>query len=79
MMSVRVCFLIFVSTIVLAQSSPVALIRQPLAHGLANGVSQPNPATQGKMVRSYGKLPLSFEANQGQTDAGVKFLSRGSG
>ena len=28
---------------------------------------------------SYGKLPLSFEANQGQTDGRVKFLSRGSG
>ncbi len=25
----------------------------------------------------YGQLPLSFEANQGQTDARVKFLSRG--
>jgi uncharacterized protein (TIGR03437 family) len=25
----------------------------------------------------YGKLPLSFEANQGQTDACVQFLSRG--
>ena len=25
----------------------------------------------------YGKLPLSFEANQGQTDGSVQFLSRG--
>jgi hypothetical protein len=28
---------------------------------------------------AYGKLPLSFEVNQGQTDTHVKFLSRGSG
>jgi hypothetical protein len=28
---------------------------------------------------SYGKLPLSFEANHGQTDPEVQFLSRGSG
>src|ERR1700719_53496 len=28
---------------------------------------------------SYGKLPLSFEPNQGQTDARVKFLARASG
>src|SRR2546427_806322 len=28
---------------------------------------------------AYGKLPLSFQANQGQTDRQVKFLSRGSG
>jgi len=32
-----------------------------------------------KIAEAYGKLPLSFEANQGQTDAAVKFLSRGSG
>ncbi len=31
------------------------------------------------MVESYGKVPLSFEANRGQTDPRVKFLSRGSG
>ena len=28
---------------------------------------------------SLGKLPLSFEANQGQTDEQVKFLARGNG
>src|SRR5579863_10111530 len=28
---------------------------------------------------TYGKLPLSFEPNQGQSDARVKFLSRASG
>jgi hypothetical protein len=30
-------------------------------------------------LATYGRLPLSFEANQGQTDAQVKFLSRGRG
>src|ERR1035441_3913963 len=34
---------------------------------------------QPKLVEGYGKLPLSFEANQGQTDARVRFLARGSG
>ena len=28
---------------------------------------------------NYGRLPLSFEANQGQADPRVKFLARGSG
>ena len=28
---------------------------------------------------TYGKLPLSFEPNHGQTDARVKFLARASG
>ena len=32
-----------------------------------------------RLVENYGKLPLSFELNQGQADAGVKFLSRGRG
>src|SRR5216683_1938879 len=37
----------------------------------------PHPPTPA--VDEYGKLPLSFEANQGQTDKQVKFLSRGHG
>ena len=41
----------------------------------AGGVG--SPANQ--LVSNYGKLPLSFEANQGQTDSRVKFLSRGRG
>ncbi|MGH8650695.1 MAG: hypothetical protein ACREYE_00300 [Gammaproteobacteria bacterium] len=36
-------------------------------------------ADQTKLVQSYGKLPLSFEANQGQSNAQVKFLARGPG
>jgi hypothetical protein len=34
---------------------------------------------QPSLVESYGKLPLSFEANQGQADARVRFLARGGG
>jgi hypothetical protein len=34
-------------------------------------------ATQARLADAYGKFPLSFEANQGQTDQRVKFLSRG--
>src|SRR5438093_5070067 len=36
-------------------------------------------ATKPQVLAAYGKLPLSFEANQGQTDPQVKFLSRGRG
>ena len=35
--------------------------------------------TEPHIVANYGKLPLSFEANQGQADPQVKFLSRGQG
>ena len=36
-------------------------------------------ATQARMTEIYGQLPLSFQANEGQTDVQVDFLSRGSG
>jgi hypothetical protein len=36
-------------------------------------------ATGARMSESYGKLPLQFEANRGQTDKDVRFLSRGAG
>src|SRR5215472_15650440 len=32
-----------------------------------------------RLFENYGKLPLSFELNRGQTDPQVKFLSRGRG
>ena len=32
-----------------------------------------------RMSASYGKLPISFEVNQGQTDGVVQFLARGAG
>jgi len=35
--------------------------------------------SQNQLKADYAKLPLSFEVNQGQTNAQVKFLSKGSG
>ncbi len=32
-----------------------------------------------EMLSSYGKLPLTFEPNRGQTDTQVKFMARGAG
>ena len=43
------------------------------------GASQADPKAQAKIFDSYGKLPLRFEANHGQTDLRVKFLSRTGG
>jgi len=37
------------------------------------------PPIRPQVMESYGKLPLSFEANQGQTDQRVKFMARGPG
>jgi hypothetical protein len=35
--------------------------------------------SQMQLLETYGKLPLSFEANQGQTDSQVQFIARGGG
>ncbi len=35
--------------------------------------------TRPQVLDSYGKLPLSFESNHGQTDGQVKFIARGAG
>jgi hypothetical protein len=39
----------------------------------------PDVSTQAQVSQAYGQLPLSFEANQGQTGSQVNFLSRGAG
>ena len=66
-----------------AQGSPFSPAAFPAKH-VAQG-SHFNPAAfpaksaEPSLIQSYGKLPLSFEINKGQTDSRVKFLSRGSG
>jgi len=39
----------------------------------------PVQARSVRLAKGYGRLPLSFEPNQGQADGRVKFLSRGPG
>jgi hypothetical protein len=39
----------------------------------------PDAAAQVRLSEAYGKLPLSFEANEGQADKAVRFLCRGQG
>jgi hypothetical protein len=66
---------LLVAANVFGQSSPIAP-----AKGAPN---QPDSATTAtaktKRIEDYGKLPLSFEPNRGQSDPQVKFLSRGAG
>ena len=48
--------------------------------GLGSGVSAKEPdADKRDVLKNYGNLPMRFEANVGQTDAQVKFISRGGG
>jgi hypothetical protein len=46
---------------------------------LGCGCSHPSTIDTNRAQAAYGNLPLNFEPNQGQTDARVKFMARGSG
>ncbi len=48
----------------------------PFSKGLARGIDS---SARSSIEQSFGKLPMSFEVNNGQTDKSVKFLSRGRG
>jgi hypothetical protein len=49
----------------------------PLAS--AAGATRVSEAVKARIVAAYGQLPLSFEANRGQADPPVRFLSHGHG
>src|SRR5687767_11268054 len=56
----------------------------PVANSSGSSASRATPpalheATGLRVVESYGRLPLSFEANSGQADSQVDFISRGLG
>ncbi|MGD0792207.1 MAG: Ig-like domain repeat protein [Terriglobales bacterium] len=67
------------TTFLFSQSNSVSLINQSARVASPISASQADPKAQARILDSYGKLPLSFEANHGQTDGRVKFLSRTSG
>ena len=66
------CFLfVFLLGLLSLNVKPNFLIHRPV---------QPVAAARAnRLVTTYGKLPLSFEPNQGQADKAVKFLARGRG
>ena len=80
LMMLGVIALIFGSgaaTLRLASSS--ASSRRPFA---SSPTPLPNPSTpqsKQQVLATYGRLPLMFEPNQGQTDPKVQFLARGTG
>jgi len=45
----------------------------------ASKPAAPDAATRARIAEAYEKLPMSFEANRGQTNEAVKFLARGDG
>ena len=75
---VRTLLLVAISVLVLNQIGffPTAAVAQSVpSNSTTVAQSAPPPAR----AADYGKLPLSFEANLGQSDPRVRFLSRGQG
>lgn len=63
----------------LALTAGLALVGAGILNaGAGSPVAKTDPP-ETRVVETYGKLPLTFEANQGQTDPKVKFLARGNG
>jgi len=77
----RVHFLVAASLFAFSQTALIAITNPGSAPADSQrGPSQAalKPATSAPAA-NYGKLPLSFEANHGQSDPQVKFLSHGNG
>ncbi len=71
--------LIWISFVLAAAFAVVSAAQQSGGKRSQNPIAPETSAMQARLAESYGKLPLSFEANAGQTDPRVKFLSRGRG
>jgi hypothetical protein len=74
----RTVALSFLSLALVTMLAALLLPNGPNASGL---LSPPVPGVTGKahVAESYGKLPILFQANAGQTDEQVKFFARGAG
>lgn len=48
-------------------------------HGSLRAALAPSESARARVSEAYGKLPLSFEANRGQTSGQAAFIARGRG
>ncbi|MGA9929940.1 MAG: SBBP repeat-containing protein [Terriglobales bacterium] len=71
-----ICLVQLTATFLFSQLNSAPQIKRNAKSASPIGASQTGPKAQAKILEQYGNLPLSFEANHGQTDARVKFLSR---
>ena len=63
-----------------APLDPTGILPSPVAGStILARLVEPDATTKARVVEAYGKLPLSFEANRGQTDSQVRYLARGPG
>jgi hypothetical protein len=67
-----------VTVSILSASPAVSLTQDKALAAIGRDSPLPKPELTA-LAKSFGKLPLSFEPNAGQTDQRVRFLSRGKG
>ena len=58
----------------IVQTNPAPVSTELLPQSVEENIAQKQ-----KIAEEYGKLPLQFEPNLGQTDSQVKFMARGQG
>jgi hypothetical protein len=64
------------------EAAPPSFVSGELLHRWSMSsvrVFDSNPPQQGRVAEAYARLPLSFEANEGQSDPRVLFLAHGPG
>jgi Abnormal spindle-like microcephaly-assoc'd, ASPM-SPD-2-Hydin/Beta-propeller repeat len=69
------------AAVCLAAIAAIAVYQHARHTNSRNSIATNGDASADRLraLDAYGKLPLSFEENAGQTDARVKFLARGAG
>jgi len=72
--ALAVCLAVGFLVIIDGKRLPISSQNRP-----TDAANKTRATIQARLASSYGRLPLSFEMNRGQTDARVKFLSRGRG
>jgi hypothetical protein len=75
-----ICLLVLLAwTVFATKTKALASAISPEAQTTSVTLAKPDTATRARLTEAYGELPLSFEANHGQSDPRVKFLSHTKG
>jgi sugar lactone lactonase YvrE len=79
-MPARRSSIFFLTAFAIAVLPPLAVpARSQQKQGSASPAAAAQTAAKARVAANYGHIPLSFEANRGQTDPSVQFLSRSQG
>jgi len=71
------------STVALFRTLTISIVLTSMPHSTLGAISPTTPTVPApslaRLESAYGRLPLSFEANHGQWDPAVQFVTRGRG